>query len=65
MIEPTYALGLLGAISAVATMLVVGTFASAGLIFNGERKTRTAPAPATSRPDAATAPVRPQDEHPA
>lgn len=61
MTEPMYALGLLGAIAAVMTMLVVGTFAAAGLIFNGEHKTpKATPSPAR-RPDAPAAPVVSQD----
>ncbi len=40
MTEPTYVLTFIAAATTVATVLVLGTFAAAGLIFNGERKPR-------------------------
>ncbi|MDI6912143.1 hypothetical protein [Nocardioides sp.] len=53
MLEPTYVLGFLGAAITVATVLVVGTFAAAGLIFSGRR--RGTKASATRRPAAGPA----------
>ena len=43
MIEPTYILGFIGAATIVVTVLAVGTFAAAGLIFTGERKKAETP----------------------